>query len=255
MNENKVYTTDENLKNKEVDRELIDFSLSRTWETPEYKLKYFVGGAQLTPYMKFKQFLMELKTREESCEELEYNYKKVKLEIKVEEEKIEFTTSDLQKELIELEIFQLTKDLRKYKFRLKHAYKERETFLKLVNEFLESDDGKLPNGESFMEVFKYPELESKFEHEYWTIRMAKQAACEMAFYGKVGQGNLDSIMMMPPEQQSNVLELASHVAVNFDKKMNLLMDEASNDMKLGYVRKGIGEGMKTLNSPEQTEDK
>ena len=261
MNKDIVYTSNEKLHNEKEDRELISFSVSKEWETPEYKLKYFVGGHALTPYKKLTQWLMELKTKEETCEVLEYQYKKGEIEIKIEEEKLEFTTNALQKELIELQIFDLKKDFKKYKYRLQHAYTERETVIKLINELLESKDGKLANGKSLLEVYNDPELEAKLEHEYWTIRMAKQSACEMAFYGKIGQGNLDSIMMMPPEQQGNVLELATAVAVNFDKKMMLLMDEAQNDLKLGYVKEGIDEGMKSINLPRlpgqpgQIEDK
>ena len=106
-----------------------------------------------------------------------------------------------------------------------------------------------------MVIFEEPELEAEYEHEYWTVRMAKQAALEMAFYGKIGVGNLDSILMMGPEQQNQVLELATHFTVNYEKKMGLLFDEAGNDMRLGYMKKRVGAGLKTLNLPEAVEKK
>ena len=51
-----------------TDKELIDFALTKSNATPKFKLKYFVGGAQLTPYATLRQWLMELRAREESLD-------------------------------------------------------------------------------------------------------------------------------------------------------------------------------------------
>jgi len=53
-----------------TDKELIDFALTKSNATPKFKLKYFVGGAQLTPYATLRQWLMELRAREESLDSI-----------------------------------------------------------------------------------------------------------------------------------------------------------------------------------------
>ena len=248
-------TSNKGLHNEKEDRDLIEFSLKRSWETPEYKLKHFVGNSQITPYAKLKQWIRELKTREECVESMEHQKLKHAIDLKIEEEKLDYATSENQKALARLDIHRLKKDYAKFLYRLEDSYTERATFLKLINELLESPEGKLPDGRSLMVIFEEPELEAEYEHEYWTVRMAKQAALEMAFYGKIGVGNLDSILMMGPEQQNQVLELATHFTVNYEKKMGLLFDEAGNDMRLGYMKKRVGAGLKTLNLPEAVEKK
>ena len=90
-----------------TDKELIDFALTKSNATPLFKLKYFVGGAQITPYAMLRQWLMELRAREESVESIRIRLRKSEIAVKQEQEKLEFAATDLQKEVIELEIGQL----------------------------------------------------------------------------------------------------------------------------------------------------
>ena len=183
------------------DAELVKFACEKCNATPYFKLKYFVGGAQLTPYATLKQWLMEVRAREESVRTLEYQLKKHALEIKLEKEKLEFAGSDIQKELIELEIEDKTKDHVRYERNVRDAYTEKDTLLRVIKEFLASEHALLPDGTNLMDVFGNKELEEKLEAEYWTVRMAKQAALDVMFYGRVNEGNMDSITMMDPAQQ------------------------------------------------------
>jgi hypothetical protein len=118
-------------------------------------------------------------------------------------------------------------DLRKFQRNLKDAHIERQGFIDLIKDFLESDDAKLPDGGNLIDVIGNKELEHKYEHEYWTVRMAKQAMLDMVSYGRIGTGNLDSILMMSPDQQKDVLSLASSYTVFIDKNINQLMSNAS----------------------------
>ena len=115
----------------------------------------------------------------------------------------------------------------KFQRNLRDAHVERQGFIDLIKEFLDSDDAKLPDGTLLLDVIGNKELEHKYEHEYWTVRMAKQAMLDMVAYGRIGTGNLDSILMMGPEQQKQVLSLASSYTVFIDKNMNQLMSNAT----------------------------
>jgi hypothetical protein len=216
----------------EVDRNLLNIAEELSFSLPKYKAENFVGGAQITPYAKLKQWLIELRSREDAVEHLEYLLRKKEIEIELEHEKIEFVTEPLRKELIELGIKDMHIDLRKYQRNLKDAYKERQVFIDLVKEFMETDDAKLPNGMSLMDVFGNQEIEDKLEKEYWSIRMAKQAMLDMISYGRVGTGNLDSILMMTPEQQKEVMALASSYTVTIDRNITTLMGLAATNHNL-----------------------
>jgi hypothetical protein len=216
----------------EYDRNLLNFAENLSFSLPKFKAENFVGGAQITPYAKLKQWLVELRTREDAAEHMEYLKRKKEIEIELEKEKIEYITEPLRKELSELAIKDMNIDLRKYQRNLKDAYRERQVFIDLIKEFLESDESKLPDGTSLLEVFNKPEIEEKYEKEYWSIRMAKQAMLDMISYGRVGTGNLDSILMMSPQQQQEVMALASSYTVAIDRNINELMGMAATNHKL-----------------------
>lgn len=216
----------------EVDRKLLDIAEDISFSLPKFKADNFVGGAQITPYAKLKQWLIELRQREDIVEHLEYLLRKKEIDIELEHEKIEFVIEPLRKELVELSIKDMHIDLRKYQRNLKDAYKERQVFIDLIMEFIESDDAKLPNGMSLMDVFGNQQLEDKFEKEYWSVRMAKQAMLDMISYGRVGTGNLDSILMMSPEQQKEVMALASSYTVTMDRNITTLMGLAATNQDM-----------------------
>lgn len=222
------YDRAENL-NDPMGEQLMRISENMSFALPKYKAYNFVGGAQITPYAKLKQWLLELRGREDAVEHLEYTVRKMELEIQMDEESKEFITDPKRKEMVDLTIADKHIDLRKFKRNLKDAYKERLSFINLIKEFLESEDSNLPDGTKLIDVFGNPELEEKYEHEYWTVRMAKQAMLDMISYGRIGTGNLDSILMMEPEQQKQVLSLASAYTVSIDKNINQLMSHATTN--------------------------
>jgi hypothetical protein len=231
-----------------IDDRLIDMAEKVSFALPKYKAENFVGGAQITPYAKLKQWLLELRGREDAVEHLEYVVRKQELQIEIEEESKQYLTDPKKKEMVDLNVADMKIDLRKFKRNLKDAYIERQGFVDLIKEFMDSDDAKLPDGTTLMDVIGKKELEDKYEREYWTVRMAKQAMLDMIAYGRVGTGNLDSILMMEPEQQRQVLALASSYTIATDMNLNRLMANATtnpfsieeslkNQLKLGETNK------------------
>ena len=228
MKEEYKYEKTNNLKDG-LDTKLIEVAEQVSFALQRYKAENFVGGAQITPYAKLKQWLLELRGREDAVEHLEYTVKKQDVEIQIQEESKEFLTDPKRKQLVDLTISDMKIDLRKFKRNLKDAYIERQGFIDLIKDFLDTDDAKLPDGSDLIDVIGNKELEDKFEHEYWTVRMAKQAMLDMISYGRIGTGNLDSILMMSAEQQKQVLSLASSYTVFIDKNINQLMANATTN--------------------------
>jgi hypothetical protein len=95
------------------------------------------------------------------------------------------------------------------KRRLSNWYLERQQLIDLVNEFLESEEAILPDGSgrTYMDIMDTDE-EEIYEAHYWTNRLAKQAATDLLFYGRVNSGNMDAILSMDPQQQTETLTLA-----------------------------------------------
>lgn len=216
---------------------LVELSNEVVNDQTYYKMENFVGNAELTPYKKMRQMLLELQTRQDAFLQVEHNLAKTKIELEIEEEKGKRATTELEKKYHALEIFNLNKNIRKYDNALKQALKEKDSVLRSLTELLDSDKGKLEDGTPLLDVIGNDELEEKLEAEYWTIRMAKQASTDMLCYGKIQTGNLDAIAMMPDQQQEETLKLVCDRVIRHDSGMRQLFAKAHEEAAKGIENK------------------
>jgi len=195
---------------------------------PEFKIKNFVGNAQITPYAKLKQYLTELSGRQSAVENMEYEHKKLELQMELEKELAESADSPAKKRLHELEIFKLATLYKKSTFRLRDTYAERDLFIKVIEEFNASPEAKLPDGRLIMDVLDDPEMCEKLEKEHWTLRLAKQTAMDMIAYGRAGVGNMEAVTMLEPEQQMEVMKVACEFYIRNENRTTALLN-ATNE--------------------------
>lgn len=215
-------------------KELIAKSLNQKWVVPEFKVKNFIGNAQITPYAKIKQYLLELNTRESAVENMEYEVQKIAFEIEVQDELKLETSSAAQKKLHDLEIVKLQRLQRKSIVRLRDAYIERDMYLKLIDEFNSSPEGYLEDGRRIMDLIDDPAEVEKLEHHYWTMRLAKQTALDMIAYGRAGVGNMEAVSMLETSQQYEVMQIACDYFVRNEMRTNSLLSNINeNIQKLG----------------------
>lgn len=224
------------------DRSLVEMSMNKEWSNPKYKLKQFVGQAQITPFAKVRQWILEIKSREETIEQLEYEIAKWAVEIDRQKSNIENAPNDFDRRLAELELKNVEKNHVKSHRRLNDWYLERQQLIDLVNEFLTTDEAKLPDGtgRTYLDILNTDE-EDIYEAEYWTNRLGKQAACDLLFYGRVSTGNMDAILQMDPRQQSDTLNLAITFASSLQKIQNEIQIDV--DKRLGVSTAEFGSGL------------
>lgn len=227
------------------DQELIKLALNKEWTNPKYKLRYFVGGAQITPYAKFRQWLLEIKSKEESIENMEYEIAKHDVEYERFKRMAEQSHDDLDRKFAEIEMW--NRDRLRYtsKRRLQDWYLERQQLIDLCTEFMNSEEAKLKDGSgrTYSDILNTEE-EDVFEAEYWTNRLAKQAACDMLFYGRVNSGNMDAILSMPPEQQAETLALT----VTYSTQIQNYQLELQKNAELSLAQHGSAD-TKSLTTP------
>ena len=225
---------------------------------PKFKMEHFVGGSMLTPFKRMHQYLVELRTKQDSFLHCEWELKKKEIELLIEEKKYkrakDSNVDELEAQYIELDLLNIRKDCKQYRERMKQALREKDDTLELIRELNESPDGKLEDGTPIMDVFGNKELEEKLEKEYWTLRMAKQCATEMLAYGKIGTGNIDAIAMLPPPQQKEILKIATDYTVRFDINMNQLTNQAVSDLRIGYVNEVRQKALKSIGISQGVED-
>lgn len=218
-------------------KKMIERALNKEWTNPKYKLRWFVGQQQITPFSKFRQWLLELKSKEESIENMEYEIAKLQVEYDRYQRIKNNSSDDLDQRLAEIEMWKTDRNIYMSKRRIQDWYLERQHLIDLIDEFMASDEAKLPDGSgrTYMDILDTEE-EDVYESQYWTNRLAKQAACDMLFYGRVGTGNMDAILSMSPEQQAETLALTVNFSTQLQAYQIKLQNEASqlleNNQKL-----------------------
>jgi hypothetical protein len=218
----------------EEDQSLIKIAMNKEWTNPKFKLRWFVGQAQITPFAKFRQWLLEIKAKEESIENMEYEIAKHEVECERFRRMAAEAIDDLDRRLAELELWNRERLSYTSKRRLQDWYLERQHLIDLCTEFMASEEAKLPDGSgrTYMDIMNTAE-EDVYESQYWTNRLAKQAACDMIFYGRINSGNMDAILMLSPDQQSETLALTVNFATKLQAYQGQLQSAADKQLGVG----------------------
>jgi len=233
-----LFTNTENLT--EEDKNLIKKCLPKEWTNPKFKIKYFIGEQQVTPFGKLRQWLLEIKIKEGTLAQQEFEVRKGNVKIKKIQRTIDNTADPIDKEELQIELEQAKIDNMLFEDRLKDGYLERQHLIDCVNEFLDSEDGKLEDGRSLMDVIDTEE-EELFEAHYWTLRLAKQAAMDISSFGRVGTGNMEAICNLTLEHQEQVLGIAHEIALNLEVKQNTMRQQIAERMGLpAHTVPGLG---------------
>ncbi len=217
----------------DIEKDAISYAINKEWTNPKFKLRWFVGQAQITPYSKLRQYLLEIKSKEESIENIEYEIAKYDVEVRRFKRMAEEAHDELDRELASVESWNAERNHIMSKRRLQDWYLERQHLLDLLQEFIESDEAQLPDGSgrTYMDILNTDE-EDTYEAQYWTNRLAKQAATDMIFYGRIGTGNMDAILSVGSEQQAEILALTMNYSTQLQSYNLQLQSAAEENLKL-----------------------
>jgi len=217
----------------DTEKDAISYAINKEWTNPKFKLRWFVGQAQITPYSKLRQYLLEIKSKEESIENIEYEIAKYDVEVRRFKRMAEEAHDELDRELASVESWNAERNHIMSKRRLQDWYLERQHLLDLLQEFIESDEAQLPDGSgrTYMDILNTDE-EDIYEADYWTNRLAKQAATDMIFYGRIGTGNMDAILSVGSEQQAEILALTMNYSTQLQSYNLQLQSAAEENLKL-----------------------
>lgn len=231
------------------EKELVKLSLNKEWTNPKFKLRWFVGQTQITPFAKFRQWLLEIKAKEESIENMEYELAKYDVEYDRYKRMRDNALDDLDKRLAEIEMWNTDRLRYTSKRRLQDWYLERQHLIDLLTEFMASEEAILPDGSgrTYMDIMDTNE-EDVYEAQYWTNRLAKQAACDMIFYGRINSGNMDAILSLGAEQQAETLALTMNFSTQLQRYQLKLQAEVEKQLD------SVGnDGTKSLTVPAPLE--
>jgi hypothetical protein len=192
-----------------------------SWSMSEFQTKYFVVNSQVTDYRRVRQALLEIETRIGGRKQIERSMWRTQIELKLKQEEYDSEQHPLKKELISVDMDQLNYDLSVYNKKLKIVKEEIDNFCEIVKTLV-SD---MPSLESFKQ--QNPEL----EREYWVTRMAKQAAMDLLTIGRISQGNMDSIVMMPLSDQEETVKTALTYTASLTKAIGSVDEKVKLEMQ------------------------
>lgn len=182
----------------EFDKSIITAAVNSGYGQTDYQLVNFVSQSHPTLYRQLRQTFLEIEVREHSLSKISVSKRKCEVMLKQKENLLSTTEDPYEKELIQLEIEDIKIDIQVYDKKLKMAQEELRIFLNFVRRYCSSQE----------EIEKALEPNSEEEHKYWIARMAKQSAVDVLTQGRIGPGNLDSILMMSEEDQVATMQLA-----------------------------------------------
>lgn len=185
-----------NFQDYELD--IIRSSIHANMGMTEYQCQQFVANSQLTPYKMVRQALLEIETRYHAYYEIRTSLRKSEIMRKKLQRTIDATPDELDKELLQIDLEKMDYDITIYKRKFLQSEIEMKAFIDVVKKYATTEE----------ELKPYLELNEDEEKKYWVARMGKQAALDIIAFGRVGSGNMDSIAMMPQEDQLNTLQLA-----------------------------------------------
>ena len=181
----------------------------------DFKTRHFVGDAQITPYQKFKQFLLELRSREESIENFVIKLEEKEAEIEYEHEKAERSDSPAFKKICKARAKDLDRERLITLRRMSLAVYERDQYLRMIQEMYDSKEAYLEDGTDLLDAIQDTYIASQLERDHWISRLGKQAALDLFSYGSITSGNLDAITQMDDEAAIQSL----NIALSFSNKL------------------------------------
>lgn len=235
----------------ERDREHLETAMAVDHGTPLFKIRHFVGDAQITRYAKYRQIMLELRSREEVIEQTLVTLEKNKAHVDECKERILYTESPATKRALEWDLTSHVNDVAKTERRLKMAYKERDNFLKILNEMYESGEAYLSDGRDMKDSLFDEELSEQLEAEHWVLRLGKQAALDLISYGHIGTGNLEAISMLDEETAIKTLRLAMTYSHTIKKSLGIMEQSIIEAIESGQITHTLD--IEKQNKPKEIE--
>jgi len=209
--------------------DIIDFvdECENSLGMSDFQSRYFVVNSQVTDYRRVRQALIEIDTRIGMQKQIERNRKKRIIEKQMIQRDIDNELDELKKQLLQIDLEQADWDIHMYDKKEKMCQNELNNFVKVVNDLVPD-----------IEILKtYKEHNEGEERRYWITRMAKQAAMDLNTIGRISQGNMDSILMMPLDDVKETLNLSIKYNGVLGKGIDAIGQEAMS--QIGLLSKEI----------------
>lgn len=191
-----------------------------SWGMSDFQSRYFVVNSQVTNYRRVRQALLEIETRIAAKKQIERSRKKTEIQKQILLRDYANEIDELKRQLILVDIEQCDYDMSVYDKKYRVCLEELEKFACVVKDIV-------PDIETLESYKEHNEIE---ERNYWIARMAKQATMDLMTIGRIGSGNLDSIAMMPLEDQQETIKAALKYNTLLNKGIQVIEKQAQEEL-------------------------
>jgi len=206
---------------KEVsDSDIAGLSQGDGFPMTSFQTKYFVVGDGLTPYRMKRQALVEIDSRRSSLHSMIKSQTKAKAELAIIERDIDIESDELRRALIKCEYDDKLYDITVWNHKIPQARRE-------LKEMIDHLRSLLPDNPTVEDIKNISREDPEEERAYWQVRMAKQTATDLIAYGRIGAGQMASIMMMDPKDQEAVVSKA----IEYSTKLNNTLDRLDGNAR------------------------
>ena len=210
--------------NKEVtNEEIAALAHGDGFPMTEFQTKYFVVGDGLTTYRMKRQALVEIDTRRASLASMLKSQRKCIAEMALIKRDMEAEEDTLRRNLIECEYEDKLYDSTIYKHKIPQAQRE---LLEMINHLR----SLFPGNPTIEDIKNIAQEDPEQERIYWQTRMAKQTAVDMIAQGRIGAGQMASIMLMDINDQEVVITKAIEYSTRLNNTIGKLDVDAQKKL-------------------------
>jgi len=177
--------------------QILDYSVRYASGQTKYQNEVFVSHSHVTKYRQVRQALLELENRTHSLKKIEFEIEREKVHRDHIEERLANCESEYERKLLEIDHKDKCIDIEIAERKYIRQTKESDVFIDLVRQHCATEE----------DLLRYWNDDEEEEKKYWIARMGKQAAMDIMSFGRISVGNLDSISMMPEEDQLKALSV------------------------------------------------
>lgn len=226
-----------------TNEQIYELVENQSWGMSDFQTRYFVVNSQVTNYRRVRQALLEIETRMAAKKQIERSRRKTEIQKQILERKLIQEPDDLEQELIKVDIDQCDYDISVYDKKYQVVLKELDLFSNIIKDIV-------PDMET-LETYKIDnDVE---ERNYWIARMAKQATMDLVTIGRIGQGNLDSIAMMPLQDQEETIKAALKYNNILNTGIHALEKQAQQELtsnEMNYIDEIVNKQLKLEHNNE-----
>jgi len=202
------------------DHELLNYLATEITPYSEFQSESFVINNEVTDHRKIQQISLEIRSRVDILAEAQYALDKLDVKIRKYQRDIEKEEDDLEKELLEIELKKCRYDWDQAQIRMSQTNMELQKFVNIAKKVAPKD--------TLDTIKSYKDNWEEKEKEYWVKRMGRQAMYDMLTTGKIGTGNLESIMQMPADVQKATIAYALANSSKMEKGIAQIQDATRN---------------------------